>query len=645
MSERWIMIRKERKERKMKTKLQAKEVKRVKMTLKDKKWMLLLFVGMLMLTGIPALFLNMGLVVDELGTMANPAFLAGYNWEEAVASSGGYYYKYGQTLLYILPFCLIKDSVILYRTLIFINAICISVTPVIAYMICRKHLLISSEKISAIFAAVSTMLPAVMLNSLYVRADVMLCVLSWVTAYFLLECYRAETKKYKIRYSILLAMSAMYNFMCHTRGIVEVIAVVIVIILVRWFKKEKVVHLPAFSVTLLIIFVIDRILTPFFKLAIWGENGVGRATTVETFYWGYLLNMLTVSGIKSLIKMAIGWLFNAFTSTAGLVTIGLIAAFMIIWLWLKKSEKISGETGILSLFGLLNFLGCLAMGMLFFFNVVHRYFLGTYKDRGDRIIYDRYLIGAYGILCLLALYELIWKRDIFNLKAKIVTVLGYLTVLVLFIFGVAPYLNGRSVTMRYFIALNVFTDMKKGAVAGIFDNLSTSIIQIGIIMFIVFLIIMIISMGKRAIGLCGVILLSSLTLYTINYKKIRYDEDAKRFNAIAQIHETINPIKEIADDYEMVYVIEGAVKTKTYQILLKEFKIIDEEFPGIEQIGNMFIISKELPKADVLTPGTYYIFKEFDYDKSDNIILVKGEELKEKLESMGVVLETYAESK
>ena len=152
-------------------------------------------------------------------------------------------------------------------------------------------------------------------------------------------------------------------------------------------------------------------------------------------------------------------------------------------------------------------------------------------------------------------------------------------------------------------------------------------------------------MGKRAIGLCGVILLSSLTLYTINYKKIRYDEDAKRFNAIAQIHETINPIKEIADDYEMVYVIEGAVKTKTYQILLKEFKIIDEEFPGIEQIGNMFIISKELPKADVLTPGTYYIFKEFDYNKSDNVILVKGEELKEKLESMGVVLETYAESK
>ncbi len=37
----------------------------------------------------------------------------------------------------------------------------------------------------------------------------------------------------------------------------------------------------------------------------------------------------------------------------------------------------------------------------------------------DRIVYDRYVCCAFGVLCMVALYVLVWKRDLFGIKAKL----------------------------------------------------------------------------------------------------------------------------------------------------------------------------------------------------------------------------------
>ena len=67
---------------------------------KDRIINVLLYAVTLALLGTMALQLNNPPVLDEVGTMANTAFLAGYDWTECVMSMGNHYYKLGMPLLY-----------------------------------------------------------------------------------------------------------------------------------------------------------------------------------------------------------------------------------------------------------------------------------------------------------------------------------------------------------------------------------------------------------------------------------------------------------------------------------------------------------------------------------------------------------------
>ena len=56
-----------------------------------------------------ALRLNVPPVLDEVGILANSAYMDGYDWSETVYTMGGYYYKYGISILYA-PFLKLIDN-------------------------------------------------------------------------------------------------------------------------------------------------------------------------------------------------------------------------------------------------------------------------------------------------------------------------------------------------------------------------------------------------------------------------------------------------------------------------------------------------------------------------------------------------------
>ena len=58
-----------------------------------------------------ALFLSVPVISDETTTMANAAWLAGYDWDLMVAALGGYYYRFGQALLTVPFFTFLKDPI------------------------------------------------------------------------------------------------------------------------------------------------------------------------------------------------------------------------------------------------------------------------------------------------------------------------------------------------------------------------------------------------------------------------------------------------------------------------------------------------------------------------------------------------------
>ena len=108
--------------------------------------MISLFAVMLVLMGVPALCLSTNTVVDELGTLTNTALLTGRNWGTGIISNGGFYYRYGMAFVWLLPFLIFKDPIMVYKAASFVNALFMATTPVMAYYISRRYLKIEKEK-------------------------------------------------------------------------------------------------------------------------------------------------------------------------------------------------------------------------------------------------------------------------------------------------------------------------------------------------------------------------------------------------------------------------------------------------------------------------------------------------------------------
>ena len=85
--------------------------------------------------------LSLPYVLDETGTVANTAFMAGDDWSFCVQNNGGFYYKYA-FFCFILSYLygIQKQSVYMYKAMISFNMLIMSFIPVISYHICRKHL-------------------------------------------------------------------------------------------------------------------------------------------------------------------------------------------------------------------------------------------------------------------------------------------------------------------------------------------------------------------------------------------------------------------------------------------------------------------------------------------------------------------------
>ena len=192
----------------------------------------------------------------------------------------------------------------------------------------------------------------------------MLIVLNWVCALLILNAMYAKTRKERQIYTILLSFCAVYAYACHSRGIVMVIATAMTVLLIPFFTKEKERRLPyiSFFGSMAVFLVIDKILVRYFKRTIWGSRAA-HATGIPK----ESLELLTkIKGIKSYIRMAVGWLYNSFSSTLGLVCVGLIACVIIVFLMFRRSKKVTSEEGTLALFGFLSYAGSFVLGTVFF---------------------------------------------------------------------------------------------------------------------------------------------------------------------------------------------------------------------------------------------------------------------------------------
>lgn len=612
---------------------------------------------------ITALKLNIPPVLDEVGILANSAYAAGYDWSETTYTMGGFYYKYGISLLYAPFLKLIDDPYILYKVLLSINVFLYAFVPVIAYTIQKKHLQMK-RLVAVLFAIIVGAIPCCFIFQLYAKADSMLIVLPWVVLYLVMELSGTNSGRKKTVLSILLAAVSIYSYMVHTRGLVIIIALILTIVLAGVLNKKCVINIPAFLVTSAMLLVVDKWLSGLFYDGVYGAYGTAHASA-ESFEFSELKKIFTLPGLKTLGRLIIGWLFTGMTATSGLLGVGVLGGiiFGIKEFWIKifkkKTVEIEKETEsvrpserILSIYSVLSMLGVFAMGILFFFPPVYKYLNVEAVVRSDRLIYERYMAVAFGPLVLYGLYLLYRGSTNIGQKAKravlIISGAAFAGIIALFMFECVEYIEGVQGNSRYIIGLSMFLKVSGGSTNAIFPDMSQSLLKAGLLGFGLYILLAVLSEVKadkksagKLILLAGTALAAMyVTLILVSFNNIRLSRDEALYSWTSEPAGYMLNLPSEFSEYP-VFWDYSAKDIKHYQFQLKNYRI-GSYCTKTKKADNCFVIVQKGHFLKEYYNDDYYVFNDFDYENATrDIVYVKGSKLAKRLEEKGYGMTKY----
>lgn len=625
--------------------------------LSDTKIKLIIYFIFAITTVIFGTRLSLPYVLDETGTIANTAYMAGDDWSLCVQSMGGYYYKYAFSALY-LPIYLIFRShpVLMYKAMIAFNMLIMSFIPVIAYHICRSYLKIESKIQALVISIPAIGISSIWLYSAYARCEVILIFLPWLLLLLLLELSYTEKSVKNNVFSFLLAFVSVYAYASHTRGLVLVIATFMTVILMSLIYRKHIVNYFLYVPMTAVFLFIDKILASSIKWGVYGKYGT-RHGSMDVIDFETLAKIFTRRGFVIELKLCFGWLYNMFASTMGLVIIGFFAAVIILFKNIKNKQKESGEN-VLSLFSLLCFMGTFAMGALFFFPSAWKLMTGLEVDRADRMVYGRYTVSSVGLVALVALYALISKKDlIIKWKTKILTVITYLIVFIPFILKVSPHLENIPQTdSRYFLSLTGLLKIENGKTTAAFPDLTEVFTKTGILSLIVLIIILVltsINKAKVLYSACVFIFVLSVINYSYVFLNIRDNRDdivyARVEYLVDYMTELCNKTK-IYEEFPNYYHHESGYLVKVYQYGLPRFNVgglkylIDKDQDSFFITCNKKKINQAIADCNekYTTDNNYYTLDDFDTTQSSpDMVVVKGDALANALKSHGYALTKY----
>lgn len=605
---------------------------------------LTLFITMLIISALPILWLKSPIFTDETGTIGSVAFLSGYDWSVLISGNGNYY-KCGQALLYYPVFLLFHSPEAIYKGILFLNAVLISCIPILAYMILNKFLNHKNSNELFLMSLIIGVMPAILLNSKYCWAESILSLLPWLIAYILLKLsYINITEVQKKNYSMGLAVFSVYAFMSHQRGIVIVIATLMMVLFMRFYLRKDMINYRYFLVTLFGMLMLDHFIGVYFENALFGIDGVKANTIGTSLDLEYLFKIFTYPGMSVLMKEIIGWLFAFFVSTYGLGTIALvIIIFFVIEVTRKRFDfqRIGDKKSILLVFSILIFIGSFVLGILFFYKAAYLYYNEMLVTRADRMIYTRYMDSTHGLICLVGLLGLYrYKKAIIN---KVSCAL-FLCVLIVSSLYILPKLDNK-VLWTHTISYLQFVDMNHVSLGlGVSENLSCDIgyimvdnlsVVLLITSIIALVVLIIIIKTKRSKASLIIILCVYLLGYVGNLKKFTIPISQYYYSLVQDIEMYIDYIA-LDSDFKDLYVDEDIIR-EAIQFHFPKFNVYTARNEG-ELPANMLVISTRNSNETPVYDTDFHYFTNVNAKESLQVY-IKGEELNDYLNEKGV--ETY----
>lgn len=381
---------------------------------------------------------------DEIYSMSNAFFLAGYDWSDYMQYHG--FYNFGYTML-MMPLCkLFTDAVSIYRAMLFCNIIVQILIVLVVYYI-ANHYLKCSKCHSIAFALTAGFNALVLFFRGFIYNEIPLTLNVWVVVLLLLALSESKGKQ-RVILSMLLGAVCAYAYIIHSRCVVIYGALILVAALFLMIYRNWLVQPAAFLPVFGVLLFLEKKMIDYMQVNLYllgnGEKPTNSVGHVVTGTWRFRC-FTSLDGLKDLVAEFFTLSGAASLETGGMLTIATVAALYYIvkkWKALWKGEE-DKKKFILCLFSLISL-----WGMVFMIAMT-----GAANGKFRFIAYTRYFVPFIGPFLLFGIFVMLRNRE---LKLKWVAMWSILlTGIVCAVYGMyaLPKMYGkpmREITSYYF---------------------------------------------------------------------------------------------------------------------------------------------------------------------------------------------------
>lgn len=289
--------------------------------IKDRKilWICIVAINLVLLKDL-LIFNRIYIIGDEFGYWANASLFAGCDWKEVAKVNP--YYSYGYSLL-LAPLFMLKDSALMYKAAIVMNAVFLSLAAVFAYSIVHQLHKNFSAKTAAIMSMAVVLYPNNIFSASTTQCETLLILLYTIVFW----CIYKYTVESKVKYLWAGLFTSCFMYMVHMRSLGVLIGTAICVVLSLAEKKEW-----KFVIGTILLVVLFVCLYNDIKELIVDVLYLNNTTTAVNDYSGQVNKVaaiLSLKGIKNLLISVLGKFFY----------LGLSTCFLFYWMLIALIKK------------------------------------------------------------------------------------------------------------------------------------------------------------------------------------------------------------------------------------------------------------------------------------------------------------------
>lgn len=345
---------------------------------------------------------------DEFGYWTSAAYFFGYEWS-GIASINGYF-SFGYGLL-LAPLFFLKDSVLMYRAAIVMNALFLTGSFILAYIAGLKLFPKIRSEIIVLLAFAASVYPSYLGYVQTNMSECLLLCLSWIVINLLLSIEKKDTAV-KI---IVLAITVGYAYMVHMRTLALAAACIVYLIYLFYRKKVTLRKLCLFLILILFMIITTHVVKGIITSDVYLEGSLSGSNDYAG-QLGKIRYIFSFHGMIDFINSILGKLFYLGAATYTVFYWGIVRIYKEIKNIFKASVSEDGTNIYIFLAVLLIFtIGISSVFMVF-------------ATRVDVLMYGRYNEHILGLFILAGLYEMLYflKKKTCTIMMMVHIILGLL---------------------------------------------------------------------------------------------------------------------------------------------------------------------------------------------------------------------------